>query len=150
MSILKATIQDDMKEAMRAKDTVRLGTIRMLLAALKQREVDERIELTDGDVLKIINKQIKQRRDSISQFQEAGRHDLADKEVLELAVLESYLPEALSETEIKALIEKTIAEHNASSIKDMGKVMASLKPQLEGKADMAVVSQLIKTLLNPA
>lgn len=150
MSALKAKIQDDMKEAMRAKDTVRLGTIRMLLAALKQREVDERIELTDGDVLKIINKQIKQRRDSISQFQEAGRHDLADKEVLELAILESYLPEALSDTEVKTLIEKAIADHNATSIKDMGKVMAVLKPQLEGKADMAVVSQMIKTLLNPA
>ena len=146
-SALKTQIQNDMKDAMRAKDTLRLGTIRMLLAGVKQREVDERIELTDGDVLKIINKQIKQRRDSIAQFKDAGRHDLADKEILELAVLEGYLPEALSDADIKSLIEKAIAEHQATSIKDMGKVMAALKPHMEGKADMAVVSQMIKTLL---
>ena len=147
MSALKSKIQEDMKDAMRAKDTLRLNTIRMLLAGLKQREVDERIELTDADVLKIINKQIKQRRDSISQFKAAERHDLADKEVLELAVLENYLPEALSESDIKILVQKAIADHQATSIKDMGKVMATLKPQLEGKADMAVVSQMIKALL---
>lgn len=148
MSELKARIESDMKDAMRAKDALRLGTIRMLLAGVKQREVDERIILTDADVLKIINKQIKQRRDSISQFREAARHDLADKEVLELAVLEGYLPEALSKDEINVLIKQAIADNSATSIKDMGKVMAALKPQLEGKADMAVVSQLIKTLLN--
>ena len=147
MSQLKTNIQNDMKDAMRAKDALRLSTIRLLLAGIKQREVDERIELTDSDVLKIINKQIKQRRDSITQFRDAARHDLADKETLELAILESYLPAALSDAEIKVCVEKAIATEGATSIKDMGKVMAALKPTLEGKADMAVVSQLVKVLL---
>ena len=148
MSELKTKIQNDMKDAMRAKDALRLGTIRMLLAGLKQREVDERIELSDGDVLQILTKQIKQRRDSISQFKDAGRHDLVDKETQELAILECYLPPALSDAEVKALVERAIAQEGATSIKDMGKVMAALKLALDGKADMAIVGRFVKELLD--
>ncbi len=147
MSDLKMQIQEDMKSAMRAKETVRLGTIRMLLAAIKQREIDDKITFDDAGILKVINKQIKQRRDSIQQFQDAGRNELAEKEEQELQVLIAYLPEQLDEAATKALVEKAIADTAAASIKDMGKVMGKLKPQLEGKADMGEVSKLIKSLL---
>ena len=144
---LKARITDDMKTAMRAKDTARLGTIRLLLAAIKQKEVDERIELDDAAVSSIVEKLIKQRKDSISQFQAAGRDDLVTAEQAELAVLQAYLPEQLSAAEVETAVAAAIAESGASSAKDMGKVMGLLKPRLAGRADMGQVSALIKTRL---
>lgn len=147
MSDLKSQIQEDMKAAMRAKETVRLGTIRMLLAAIKQREIDDKITFDDAGIIKVINKQIKQRRDSIQQFKDAGRDELAEKEQQELAVLAAYLPEQLDQAAIKALAEKAISDTGAASMKDMGNVMGKLKPELEGKADMGEVSKLIKSLL---
>ncbi len=154
---LKARITDDMKaamrgrnnpdEAQRARDTVRLGTIRMLLAAIKQKEIDERIELDDGAVSSIVEKLIKQRKDSISQFQAAGRDDLVAAEQAELVVLQAYLPEQLSAGEIEAAVVAAIAESGATSVKDMGKVMGLLKPRLAGRADMGQVSALIKARL---
>ncbi len=147
MSDLKTQIQNDMKDAMRSKETIRLGTIRMLLAGVKQREIDERIVLDDASILKIINKQIKQHLDSIAQFTAAGRTELADKEQAELKILEAYLPEQLSEADIKSHVEKAIADVGATAVKDMGKVMNALKPHLEGKADMSLVSKLVKDLL---
>ena len=144
---LKERITEDMKSAMRAKDTLRLGTIRLLLAAMKQREVDERIELDDAAITGIIEKLIKQRRDSISQFQTAGRQDLVDGEQAELAILQAYLPEPLSAAEIDAAVSAAVAESGASSVKDMGKVMALLKTRLAGRADMGQVSALIKAKL---
>ena len=146
-SSLKERITEDMKSAMRAKDTLRLGTIRLLLAAMKQREVDERIELDDAAITGIIEKLIKQRRDSISQFQTAGRQDLVDGEQAELAILQAYLPEPLSAAEIDAAVCAAVAESGASSVKDMGKVMALLKTRLAGRADMGQVSALIKAKL---
>jgi uncharacterized protein YqeY len=154
---LKARITDDMKtamrgranpdEAQRAKDTARLGTIRLLLAAIKQKEVDERIELDDAAVSSIVEKLIKQRKDSISQFQAAGRDDLVAAEQAELAVLQAYLPEQLSAAEVEAAVVAAIAESGASSARDMGKVMGLLKPRLAGRADMGQVSALIKARL---
>jgi hypothetical protein len=144
---LKARITDDMKTAMRAKEMARLGTIRLLLAAIKQREVDERIELDDAAVSSIVEKLIKQRKDSISQFQLAGRDDLVAAEQAELAVLQAYLPEQLSAAEVEAAVAAAIAESGASSAKDMGKVMGLLKPRLAGRADMGQVSALIKARL---
>ena len=144
---LKARITEDMKDAMRAKDSARLSTIRMLLAAIKQREVDERIEPTDADVLAIIDKMIKQRRDSIAQFRAGKREDLALAEEAEVAVLQAYMPAPLSETEIDALIAEAIAATGASGMAGMGKVMAMLKPKLAGRADMGAVSGRIKALL---
>ena len=144
---LKARITEDMKDAMRAKDSARLSTIRMLLAAIKQREVDERIEPTDADVLAIIDKMIKQRRDSIAQFRAGKREDLVLAEEAEVAVLQAYMPAPLSETEIDALIAKAIAATGASGMAGMGKVMAMLKPKLAGRADMGAVSGRIKALL---
>ncbi|MFH1818875.1 MAG: GatB/YqeY domain-containing protein [Pseudomonadota bacterium] len=144
---LKARITDDMKTAMRAKEAARLGTIRLLLAAIKQREVDERIELDDAAVSSIVEKLIKQRKDSISQFQVAGRDDLVAAEQAELVVLQAYLPEQLSASEVEAAVAAAIAESGASSAKDMGKVMGLLKPRLAGRADMGQVSALIKTRL---
>ena len=144
---LKARITDDMKTAMRAKDTARLGTIRLLLAAIKQKEVDERIELDDAAVSGIVEKLIKQRKDSISQFQAAGRDDLVAAEQAELAILLAYLPEQLSAAEVEAAVVAAIAESGASSAKDMGKVMGLLKSRLAGRADMGQVSALIKTRL---
>ena len=144
---LKARITDDMKTAMRAKETARLGTIRLLLAAIKQKEVDERIELDDAAVSSIVEKLIKQRKDSISQFQAAGRDDLVAAEQAELAVLQAYLPEQLSAAEVEAAVVAAIAESGASSAKDMGKVMGLLKPRLAGRADMGQVSALIKARL---
>lgn len=145
---LKARITEDMKTAMRAKDSVRLGAIRLLLAALKQREVDERIELDDMQVIEAIEKMLKQRRDSISQYEAANRQDLVDVEKFEVSVLQTYLPQALTEDEVNALLEKVIAETAASGIKDMGKVMAAIKPLVVGRADMGKISGLIKARLN--
>jgi len=144
---LKLRVTEDMKTAMRAKDTARLGTIRLLLAAIKQREVDERIELDDATVSSIVEKLIKQRKDSISQFQAAGRDDLVAIEQAELIVLQAYLPEQLSAAEVEAAVVAAIAECGAASAKDMGKVMGLLKPRLAGRADMGQVSALIKTRL---
>ena len=154
---LKLRITDDMKaamrgradpdEAQRAKETARLGTIRLLLAAIKQKEVDERIELDDATVSNIVEKLIKQRKDSISQFQAAGRDDLVAAEQAELVVLQAYLPEQLTAAEVEAAVVAAIAESGAASAKDMGKVMGLLKPRLAGRADMGQVSALIKTRL---
>ncbi|HVV68207.1 MAG TPA: GatB/YqeY domain-containing protein [Gammaproteobacteria bacterium] len=145
---LKQRIQEDMKAAMKAQATQKLGTIRLLMAAIKQREVDERITLDDSQVLAVIDKMIKQRQDSANQFQQANRLDLAEQENFEISVLQGYLPPALSDQEIRALIDQAITALNASSMKDMGRVMAELKPQLQGRADMAVVSSLIKEKLS--
>ena len=144
---LKAQITEDMKTAMRAKDSVRLGAIRLLQAAIKQREVDERIELNDSDVIAAIEKMLKQRRDSIAAFESANRQDLADIEKFEVTVLQTYLPQQLTEDEIKAILETVVTETGAAGIKDMSKVMAAIKPLVAGKADMGKISGLIKTRL---
>jgi uncharacterized protein len=144
---LKDQITEDMKTAMRAKDAARLLTIRGLLAAVKQREVDERITLDDAGVLAVIDKLVKQRKDSISQFATAGRTDLVDKETAELQVLEGYLPQRLSAEEIAAEVAKIVAEVGASSAADMGKVMGAAKTRLAGKADMGAVSAAVKQAL---
>ncbi|HQR51500.1 MAG TPA: GatB/YqeY domain-containing protein [Methylophilaceae bacterium] len=145
---LKVQITEDMKSAMRAKDAPRLGAIRLLQAAIKQREVDERIELDDTQVIEAIEKMLKQRRDSISQYEAASRHDLADVEKFEVAILQTYLPQALTADEIAALLDKVVAETGASGIKDMGKVMAAVKPLVVGRADMGSISGLIKARLS--
>lgn len=144
---LKAQITEDMKSAMRAKESTRLGTIRLLQAAMKQREVDERIELADADVIGIIEKMLKQRRDSIAAYESAKRDDLADIEKAEVVVLQAYLPKQLTEAEVEALLEKVVADTGAASMKDMGKVMAAIKPLVAGKADMGKISGLIKARL---
>jgi hypothetical protein len=136
-----------MKTAMRAKDSVRLGAIRLLQAAIKQREVDERIELDDSNVIAVIEKMLKQRRDSIAAYESANRHDLADVEKFEVTVLQTYLPQQLTEDEIKAILEKVVVDSGAAGIKDMGKVMAEIKPLVAGRADMGKISGLIKTRL---
>ncbi len=145
---LKQQINDDMKAAMRAKETARLGTIRLLLAAMKQREVDERIELTDADIVAVIEKMLKQRRDSISQYEAAKRQDLADVEKAEMTVLQAYMPQQFSEAEIAAAIAEAIAATGAAGPQDMGKVMGAVKPKLAGRADMGKVSGLIKAQLS--
>ena len=145
---LKQQITEDMKAAMRAKDAARLGAIRLLLAAMKQREVDERIELSDADVVAIIEKMNKQRRDSISQYEAAGRQDLADVEKFEMSVLAAYMPQQLSEGEIASAVAEAIAVTGAIGPQDMGKVMGVLKPKLAGRADMGKVSALIKAQLS--
>jgi uncharacterized protein YqeY len=137
-----------MKAAMRAKDSARLSAIRLLLAALKQREVDERIVLTDADVLSAIEKMIKQRRESIAQYEKAARNDLADGEKFEIGVLSAYLPQQMGDAEVEQALAAAIAEAGATSMKDMGKVMALLKPRLAGKADMGKVSSLLKAKLS--
>ena len=149
---LKDKVTEDMKAAMRAKDSARLGTVRLLLAAMKQKEVDERMVLTgtlltDADVLAIIDKMVKQRRESIAQFEKAARNDLADVEKAEIAVLSAYLPQQLSEAEVGQVIAAAIAESGAAGAKDMGKVMAALRPKLAGRADMGKVSGLVKAKL---
>ena len=144
---LKQTISNAMKTAMRDKDKDRLGAIRLILSELKRIEVDERIELDDARVLLVLDKMCKQRRDSISQFESAGRSDLADKEQAELTVLQSFMPQPLSEAEIDALIDAAIQSTGADSMKAMGQVVAAVKPQAQGRADMAVVSQKIKARL---
>jgi len=146
-SPLKDRITADMKDAMRAKDKQSLGTIRLILAATKQREVDERITLTDADVLAILDKMVKQRRDSISQFDKAGRDDLSAQEQVELDLIQTYLPQPLSDDEISALIEQAVADTGAAGMQDMGKVMGWLKPKLQGRADMGKVSGQIKQKL---
>jgi uncharacterized protein len=137
-----------MKAAMRAKDTARLGAVRLILAGIKQREVDERKELTDADVVAVIEKMIKQRRESIAQYEKAARKDLADVEKFELGVLSGYLPQQMTETEISQAIDAAVAEAKPSGVKDMGKVMALLKSRLAGKADMGKVSSLVKSRLS--
>jgi uncharacterized protein YqeY len=144
---LQQQITEDMKNAMRAKDSARLTTIRMLTAAMKQKEVDERVTLTDADVLAIVDKLVKQRRDSVAAFEKGDRPDLAEKEKAEIEVLSAYLPMALSDVEISDEIAKTIAALGASGPQSMGKVMADLKPKLAGRADMTRVSGLVKAAL---
>jgi uncharacterized protein YqeY len=144
---LKERITEDMKAAMRAKDAPRLSTIRLLLAAIKQREVDERIELTDADVLGVIDKMIKQRRDSISQFEAGHRKDLADVERAEVEVLSAYMPQPLPEAEVDAMITAAIAGSGATGMAAMGKVMAELRPALAGRADLGAVSAKVKARL---
>jgi uncharacterized protein YqeY len=145
---LKLQINEDMKAAMRARETARLGAIRLLLAAMKQREVDERIELTDTDIVSIIDKMIKQRRDSITQFEAAGRLELAEAEKFEVSVLQGYMPQAMSEDEIAAAIAEAIAASGAKSPQEMGKVIGLLKPKLAGRADMGKVSAQVKARLS--
>ena len=145
--ILKEKITEDMKGAMRAKETARLGTVRLLLSAMKQKEVDERVVLTDADILAIIDKMVKQRRESIVQFEKAGRNDLAEVEKAEISVLSAYLPQQLSEAEVAKEIEAAIRESGASGAQEMGKVMGLLKSRLAGKTDMGKVSGLVKAKL---
>ena len=145
---LKDALMADMKEAMRAKDKDRLGTIRLIQAAVKQREVDEQTELGDEQVLVVLDKMVKQRRDSIAQYNEAGRGELAAKEEAELEIIQKYLPEALSEAELDSLIDEAISSTGAESMKDMGKVMGQLKPKVQGRADMGEVSARIKARLS--
>ena len=144
---LKARIQDDVKNAMRAHQREQLAALRLLTAAIKQKEVDERIELNDEQVLAVLDKMVKQRRESLEQFQQAGRDDLAAKEQFELDLLQTYLPEPLSEDQLAELIRNTIAELGASSIRDMGPVMNALRGQVQGRADMKAVSQAVKSQL---
>ena len=145
---LKQQITEDMKTAMRAKDTARLGAVRLLLAAMKQREVDERIELSDADVIAIIEKMVKQRRDSISQFEAAQRQELADAEKFEISVLQAYMPQQMTEDEVAAAVAEAIASSGAKSPHEMGKVIGLLKPKLAGRADMGKVSALVKARLS--
>lgn len=147
MSELKQRIQDAMKAAMRAKDKQRLGVIRLIQSEFKRIEVDERIELDDTRVLAVLDKMSKQRRDSVQQYLDAGRQELADQENFEISVIQEFLPAALSEEELTELIDKAIADSGAESMRDMGKVMNLLKPQVQGRADMGAVSQLIKSKL---
>ena len=144
---LKNRIVEDMKSALRARDAARLSALRLLLAAIKQREVDERIELSDADVVAVIDKMLKQRRDSIGQFRAAGRQDLVDAEQFEVQVLATYMPSGLSQAEIETAVAQAIAAAGASSAQDMGKVMSVLKRELAGRADMAQVSVLVKAKL---
>ncbi len=147
MSELKQQLTADMKQAMRDKDKPRLGVVRLALAAIKQREVDERVELDDTQVLAVLDKMVKQRRDSVRQFEEASRQDLADQESFEITVLQTYLPEALGDNELDALIDEAIAASGASSMKEMGKAMGILKPKVQGRADMGAVSAKLKARL---
>jgi uncharacterized protein YqeY len=145
--MLKQRLTDDMKAALKAGDKQRLGVIRLINAAIKQREVDERIELNDTEVLAVLDKMVKQRRDSVAQYEAAGREDLAAAERFEITVCQAYLPAALSAAEITALIDEAVAATGAESMRDMGKLMAVLRPKLQGRADMGVVSQQVKERL---
>lgn len=147
-AILKSRIQDDMKSAMRAKEKERLGTIRMLLAAIKQREIDEQITLDDTQIMAVIEKMVKQRRDSIKQYLEAERSDLADIEETELALLQTYLPTQMTDEEMDALVSAAINESGAAGPQDIGKLMGVLKPKAQGRADMGKISQLVKAKLS--
>jgi uncharacterized protein len=147
-SSLRQRIEEDMKSAMRAKDKERLGTIRLILAAIKQREVDERKSLTEAEVLAVLDKMVKQRRESIAQYEQAGREDLAAKESAELTVIGNYLPTPLSDAELDALIQQAVTGTGAESVRDMGKVMNMLRPQVQGRADMKLVSDRIKARLS--
>jgi len=144
---LKVSITDAMKEAMRAKDKPRLSTLRLVLAELKRVEVDERIDLPEDRIISILDKMIKQRRDSVKQYTDGDRPELAAAEAAEIEVIQEFMPSALSEAEITAIVDKAIADEDASSMQDMGKVMNAVRPQLAGRADMAVVSQLVKQQL---
>jgi len=146
--MLKKRIKEEMIAAMKGGDKRRLGTIRLVLAAIKQREVDERIELDDTQVLAVLDKMVKQRRDSIAQYEKAGRTDLAEQEAFEISVLDGYLPAALSEAEIDTLIDQVISSTGATSVKEMGKVMGQIKPKVQGRADMGKVSAKIRARLN--
>lgn len=145
---LKQQLTDDMKAAMKGGDKRRLGAIRLILAAIKQREVDERIELNDEQVLVVLDKMVKQRRDSIKQYEAAGRTELAEQEIYEVGVCQEFLPEALTEEELAALITQAIAETGAASMKDMGKVMGWLKPKIQGRADAGALSGKVRNKLN--
>lgn len=145
---LKSRIQEDVKTAMRARDRDRLGVLRLITAAIKQREVDERVTLDDAGVLQVLDKMVKQRRDSESQYRDAGRADLADREAYEIGIVQEYMPEALDEAEIAALIDGAIAETGAAGMKDMGKVMGLLRPKVQGRADMGAVSAKVKQRLS--
>ena len=147
---LKVRIQEDMKAAMKARETARLAAIRLLMAAMKQKEVDERIELDDAGIVAVIDKMLKQRRDSIAQYEAAKRQDLADAEKFEVAVLTAYMPAGLSAAEVEAVVAAAVAESGAKSPADMGKVMAIVKPKIAGRADMAEVSKLVKAKLSGA
>ena len=148
MSELKKRITDDMKSAMKAKDRQALKAVRMILEAIKQKEIDERIELNDAQVMTVIQKMVKQRKDSISQFSDAGRTDLVEIEEAELETINNYMPEQLSDEEVASVVDKAINDSGANSMKDMGKLMGMLKAQLQGKTDMSLVSQLIKSRLS--
>ena len=148
MTTLKERITAEMKEAMRARETVRLETIRLLRAAIQRREVDERIELDDAEVLSVVQKMIKQGRDAISQFDQGGRDDLVQKEAATLAILETYLPEQLDEAKLKELIDQAVKETGAQTVRDMGKVMGWIKPRGQGRADMGALSGTIKQKLS--
>ncbi|MFT6985142.1 MAG: hypothetical protein ACJAT7_000949 [Psychromonas sp.] len=145
--LLKARLKEEQIIAMRAKDKVRLGTIRMLLAAVKQIEIDDRVELNDDDVMAVIIKSVKQRKDSITQFEKANRIDLADIEKIELAILQEFLPQPLTSDEVKTLIEQAVASSGAKGMQDMGKVMGLLTKDIQGRADMGEVSKLVKAAL---
>jgi len=147
-STLKPQLTDDMKSSLKSGDKHRLGVVRLILAAIKQIEVDERIELDDTRILAVLDKMVKQRRESIAQYGKAGRDDLVAVEEAEIVIIQEYLPAALSEAEISAIVEQSIESSGATSIQDMGKLMGLLKPQLQGRADMGKVSQLIKSLLS--
>ena len=148
MSQLKQLITNDMKLALKAQDKTALKAIRMILGAIKQKEIDERIDLDDTQVMAVIQKMVKQRKDSISQFSDAGRTDLVEVEEAELSIINNYMPKQLSEAEIEVAVEKAISDSGADSMKDMGKLMGILKGQLDGQADMGLVSQLIKSKLS--
>jgi uncharacterized protein len=148
MSTLKARIQEDMKTSLRSQDKQRLGAIRLILAAIKQREVDERIVLDDSQITAILDKMLKQRRDSLSQYQQGGRQDLADQESFEINIIQEYLPTALTEAEIDLSINQAITATSSHTLQDIGKVMAHLKPMLQGRADMSAVSAKIKKRLS--
>jgi uncharacterized protein YqeY len=141
---LKSRIQEDIKQAMRAQERDRLGALRLVSAAIKQKEVDERIELDDTQVLAVLDKMVKQRRESLEQYQKAGRTDLAEKEQFELSLIQEYLPEQLGEEELARLIDEAMAQTGASSVRDMGQVMAALRSKVQGRADMKAVSQAVR------
>lgn len=147
MTTMQNRLKDEMKQAMRGKEKTRLGAIRLIMAAIKQIEVDERIVLDDEQVIVVLDKMLKQRRESIRQYRDAGREDLAEVEAAEIAVIQDFLPQAWTEEEVAEMVKVAIADCSASSIKDMGKVMALLKPAMQGRADMAVVSVKIKAAL---
>ena len=147
MTDLKTKIQEDVKDAMRARDKARLETLRMVTAAIKQREIDDRVILSNADVVAVLDKQIKQRRDALAQYRAAGRNDLADKEAYEIEVIKKYMPEQLSADALSRLITEAIEETHASTVKDIGKVMACVKPRVQGRADLAAVSGEVKAQL---
>ena len=140
-------LKDEQKLAMKAKDKLRLGTIRLALSEIRQREIDGHTTLSDDDIIAVLTKMVKQRRDSVSQFTAAGRDDLADKESAEISVLDDFMPQALTDEEVAELLDKAIIESGAAGMQDMGKVMGVLKPQIQGRADMGKVSQLVKSKL---